>query len=144
MSPIHILLVDDNKLGLAARKAVLEEIGYEITTARTAHEGLKRFAEREYAVLITDYKMPRMNGVELIRRVREHSPAMPIILLSGFADALGLDEKKTGADIVIQKSATEVNQMVRAVKRLLRTKKTERKPPSSERGAAARSRRKSR
>jgi CheY-like chemotaxis protein len=119
----HILLVDDNKLGLAARKAVLEELGYQIATAGSAADGLKRFAETGFDLIITDYKMPRMNGVQLIERIRIQNPAIPIILLSGFADALGLDQKNTGADAVIQKSANEVAHMVRAVRKLLRPKK---------------------
>lgn len=119
----NILLVDDNKLGLAARKVVLEELGYQITTAGSGPDGLKRFAEIEFELLITDYKMPRMSGVQLIEKVREKSPTLPIILLSGFADTLGLDEENTGADVVIQKSATEVADMVRAVRKLLRPRK---------------------
>ncbi len=129
--PAHILLIDDNRLGLAARKAVLEELGYRISTAGSGAEGLKRFAETDYALVITDYRMPRMSGLEVIRRIREQAPEVPIILLSGFADTLGLDAENTGADVVIQKSATEVTQMVRAVRKLLRAKKPARKPPRS-------------
>ncbi len=129
-NPAHILLVDDNKLGLAARKAVLEELGYQITTAGSATDGLKRFAETAFDLVITDYKMPRMSGVQLIEKIREQTPTIPVILLSGFAEALGLDEKNTGADTVIQKSANEVSHMVRAVRKLLRPKK----PASSYRG----------
>ncbi len=139
----HILLIDDNRMGLAARKAVLEELGYRISTAGSGAEGLKRFAETDYALVITDYRMPRMNGLEVIRRIREQAPEVPIILLSGFADTLGLDAENTGADVVIQKSATEVTQMVRAVRKLLRQKKPSRKPPRSD-APAARSKRRAR
>ncbi len=141
--PAHILLIDDNRLGLAARKAVLEELGYRISTAGSGAEGLKRFAETDYALVITDYRMPRMNGLEVIRRIREQAPEVPIILLSGFADTLGLDASNTGADVVIQKSATEVTQMVRAVRKLLRAKKPARKPPRSH-SPAQRAKRKAR
>lgn len=134
-SGAHILVIDDNKLGLTARRAVLEELGYRVTTAASAVDALKRFSENSYDLVLTDFRMPRMDGIQLIREVRKLDSAMPIILLSGFADALGLDEETTGADIVIQKSANEVNLMVRAVRRLLR-QKTARKPPVSQRGAA--------
>lgn len=134
-SPLgRILLIDDNKHGLSARKAVLEELGYGITVASSANEGLKRFAEDDFQLVVTDYKMPRMNGVEFIKRTRMLAPAVPIILLSGFTDALGLEEKTTGADIVIQKSANEVTHMVRAVRRLLR-RKAPKKPPAVHRAA---------
>lgn len=116
----RVLLIDDNKLGLAARKAVLEELGYHIIAVSSPTEGLRRFGEQHVDLVVTDYKMPRMNGVEFIAKAKKIKPDTPIILLTGFADALGFDEANTGADIVIQKSANEVNHMVRAVRRLLR------------------------
>lgn len=115
----RILLVDDNKLGLMARRAVLEELGHRITTAMEGTEALEQFARDKYDLLITDYKMPRMNGLELIRKVRELDSRLPIILVSGYAEALGLTEANTGADAVIPKSAHEVQQLVRLVNRLL-------------------------
>ena len=115
-----VLLIDDNKLGLAARKAVLEELGYHITAVSSPTEGLRRFDEQHLDLVVTDFKMPRMNGVEFIAKAKKIKPEVPIILLTGFADALGFDEANTGADIVIQKSANEVSHMVRGVRRLLR------------------------
>lgn len=120
--PFRILLVDDNQLGLLARKTVLIELGYEIVTASSAQEALGEFSRGNFDLLVTDFKMPKMNGKELVERVRRIAPAVPIILLSGFVDALGLDEKSTGADVVIQKSANEVAHLVRSVKRLLNRK----------------------
>ncbi len=115
----RILLVDDNKLGLIARKAVLEEQGHRITIAKEGAEALEQFARAKFDLLITDYKMPRMNGLDLIRKVRELNSNLPIILISGYAEALGLTEANTGADAVIPKSAHEVQHLVRSVNRLL-------------------------
>jgi len=72
--------------------------------------------------VVTDYKMPRMDGLELIVRLREEDPDISIVLVSGFVDTLGMNEASTGADAVIQKSANEVTHLVRAVSRLLRRK----------------------
>jgi CheY-like chemotaxis protein len=126
----RILLVDDNKLGLVARKTVLEELGYRITTAAEGLEALEHFSRSKFDLIITDYKMPKMNGLELISHVRESSADLPIILISGYADALGFDEATTGANIVIPKSANEVTQLVRSVNRLLR-RAAPKKPPTS-------------
>ena len=128
----RVLLVDDNKLGLIARKAVLEDAGHRITTALEGQEALERFAREKFDLVITDYKMPRMNGLELIRRIRERPEPVPIILISGYAEALGMTEENTGADIVIAKSATEVPQLLRSVNRLLR-RGAPRKPVRSHR-----------
>ncbi|MEQ1883992.1 MAG: response regulator [Bryobacteraceae bacterium] len=128
---LRILVVDDNANGLAARRCVLEELGHKITTAKCGNEAFALFEENRFDLLVTDYKMPRMNGVELISKVRSLRPEVPIILISGFADALGLDEDTTGADAVIQKSANEVSHLMRAVNRLLR-KAAPKKPARSQ------------
>jgi len=134
-------MVDDNKMGLNARKAVMEELGYRVTTVATPAEALERLAEERYDLVITDYKMPGMNGAELIRKMRKTECAAPVILISGFVDALGLDEATTGADIVIQKSSHEVSHMVRGVKSLLRKASVKKKPAGSQ-GSAAKAKKK--
>jgi CheY-like chemotaxis protein len=126
-----ILLVDDNKLGLSARKTVLEELGHSIWTASNGVDALEQFGSGKFDLVVTDYKMPRMDGLELIVGLRKITPNLPVILISGFVDALGLSEHTTGADVVIQKSANEVSHLVRAVARLMR-KKPVKKPAGSE------------
>ena len=54
--------------------------------------------------------------------LRKQTPDIPIVLISGFVDTLGMNEANSGADAVIQKSANEVTHLVRAVNRLLRRK----------------------
>lgn len=119
----RILLVDDNTNGLKARKTVLEELGYKIVTASSGDDALDLFQRQKFDLVVTDYKMPGMTGLELIADLRSSSPETPIILISGFVDTLGLSEDSTRADAVIQKSANEVSHLVRAVARLLRQRK---------------------
>jgi two-component system copper resistance phosphate regulon response regulator CusR len=128
----HVLLVDDNQDGLLVRRALLEEVGYTVEVAHNGEEGLKLFQASDFDVVVTDYRMPRMNGVELIARIRQTNPSTRIVLLSGFVEPLGLTEENTGADSVISKSASEPGHLMRAVKRLLNAGK--RKPPSSQGG----------
>lgn len=130
----RILLVDDNVHGLSARKSVLEELGHTIITAASGTDALECMGLHKFDLVVTDYKMQRMDGLELIGQLREQSPELPIILISGFVDSLGLNEENTGADVVIQKSANEVSHLVRAVARLLR----KRKPAASETARAKR------
>ena len=136
-APARILLVDDNALGMKARKQVLEELGYKISTAASGDDALEHFGRQKFDLVVTDYKMPRMDGLELIERLRKKVPELPIILISGYVDALGLSEQNTNADAVIQKSANEVAHLVRAVARLLRQKPA-RKPVTGEGGSAKR------
>lgn len=140
-SSIHgrILLVDDNANGSTARKTVLEELGHKINVASSGADALEQFTQHKYDLVVTDYKMPRMDGLELIARLRKHTPDIPIVLVSGFVDTLGLNEATTGADAVIQKSANEVTHLVRAVSRLLRRKPA--KKPVAADGRAAKAKR---
>lgn len=132
-----ILLVDDNKMGLAARRAVLEELGHTVVTAVNGVDGLALAREQGFDLVITDWKMPKMNGIELIRNLREMEYLKPIVLLSGFADHAGMNEEATGADAVVQKSANEVQVLVSTVKRLL-NRKAPKKAPGSASSPAAR------
>lgn len=134
MTPVatRLLLVDDNPSGLAARTMVLSELGYEITAANNAERALALFEESPFPLMVTDYKMPGQNGVELIRAIRAVAPQTRIVLVSGFVDAMGITEENSGADAVIMKSANEVSQLVRAVNRL--SKRTVAKQPARAEG----------
>ena len=126
-----ILLVDGNPSGLAARKAVLEEQGHKVWVAPNSSDAFDQFSSHKFDLVVTDHKMPRMDGLGLIKKIHAISPDTPMVLLSGFVDALGLNEYTTGASAVIQKSSQEVPHLVRAVARLLK-RKTPRKGPSGE------------
>jgi len=123
-----ILLVDDNRDGILARRSVLEELGYQVVTAGCGSDALQIADERTFDLVITDYKMSPMDGLELISNLRGRNVKTPIILLTGFAESLGLRSGNTGADVVIQKSSNEVANLMRHTKRLL----SPRKPASSQ------------
>jgi len=127
----RILIVDDNPLGLAARRSVLEELGHRVHTCASAPDALQQCAAQSFDLIITDYRMPKMNGVEFIQELKKQDPQIPIILISGFTDTLGLNESSTGADVVIQKSAQEVGRLIRAVARLTRKTAPKKKPAKS-------------
>ena len=132
LSNATILLVDDNKDGLVVRRSLLEELGYRVETCPNAEEALKVFTASRFDLIVTDYKMPRMSGTEVIERIRVLDPNALVILLSGFVDPLGLNEQNTGANAVIVKSVHEPMHLVRAVKRLL-NRPAPKKPPGTQR-----------
>ncbi len=138
----NILLVDDCKDGLLVRKALLEEMGCTVQIASNGEEGLKLFESARFDVVVTDYRMPRMNGVELIQQIRKLDPNARIVLLSKMVEPLALTEESTGANAVIAKSSSEPAHLQRWVKRLS-NRAPLRKPPISQKkrvtGTVARS-----
>jgi CheY-like chemotaxis protein len=118
-APASILLVDDNLDGVVARRSVLEELGYKVASASSGYDGLNTLEQQKFDLVITDYKMSPINGLEFIATLRQRGFRIPVILLSGFAESLGFGQETSGADAVIQKSANEIAQLLRCTKRLL-------------------------
>jgi CheY-like chemotaxis protein len=116
--PVRILLVDDNVLGSSARQMILSDHGYIVETARSGEEAWDIFQREHFDIVVTDYKMPGMTGVDLIALIRTASTPARVILLSGRINEMGLTEKSSGADEVVSKSNKEVPEMLRAVKKL--------------------------
>lgn len=80
-----LLLVDDSEIALEISYSMLERLGWKADTASTAREALKKMAQKEYGMVITDQRLPDMNGDALIRRIRqeEGTPGqIPIIVLT--------------------------------------------------------------
>jgi CheY-like chemotaxis protein len=139
---LRILLIDDNKHGLVARRTVLEQLGHHVCVALNGQDGIEKFGAGAFDLVVTDYRMPELTGQQVIRRIRQQNPKVPIVLLSGFVEALGLTEQSTGADIVLSKGPGEVQDLIRAITRLTKTKKRlPPKPPGSAAGPLKRTRR---
>jgi len=84
---IKLLCVDDERNVLRALERIFMDDEYEILTAASGEEGLALFAANpDIQVVISDYRMPGMNGVEFLRQVCEKHPDTVRIVLSGYAD----------------------------------------------------------
>ena len=83
-----ILCIDDDESGLLLRKLLLEAEGYEVLTAISGPGGLSLLEKREVDAVVLDYAMPMMNGGEVASVIREKWPTLPIIMLSGYTEAV--------------------------------------------------------
>jgi CheY-like chemotaxis protein len=91
-----ILLVDDEALVRASTAEMLSDLGYRVIDVETAHEALRRLEEEASVdVLVTDHLMPGMTGTELAATVRQRRPDLPVLLISGYADAEGIGPELT-------------------------------------------------
>lgn len=136
VSPVAVLLVDDNPNGLTARRMILEEQGFAVTTTLNAEDAWAIFQQTRFDIVVTDYRLHGMNGGDLIRLIRASDSPARIILLSGFIGILGLNEENTGADELILKSNKEVPELLRAVRKLAH-QSPRRRPPSTDNGGPA-------
>jgi DNA-binding NtrC family response regulator len=85
----QVLLIDDNPLQLSVREAILRNAGFQVSIATTAESALAtlRVLRSRIGVVVTDHLMPGCSGSELVRQIRADNDWLPIIVLSGLADA---------------------------------------------------------
>jgi len=79
----NILIIDDEKAIRKTLSEILSYEGYKIDEAGDGEEGLKKFKERSYDVVLCDIKMPKVDGIEFLDRSREANPDIPVIMISG-------------------------------------------------------------
>ena len=102
---LRVLLVDDDPQVREVLTAFLEVEGHGVQAAETGLDGLRQFREGEFDLVITDKAMPGLSGDQMAIEIKRLSPAMPVILLSGF-NSTGEDEKIPGVDVIACKPIT--------------------------------------
>lgn len=114
---IKVLVVEDNERILAAIVEALVAAGYLVSWARNGQEALEEVLHRSLDLIMTDYEMPEMDGMELIRRIRERHPRLPIILMTG--SCLALEEgERVGVRILLK--PFDLNALCSLVEEVLR------------------------
>jgi two-component system response regulator HydG len=85
-SKVRILVVDDEESARTGLEKLLRMEGFDVESAPDGASGLERATERVPDVVVTDLKMPRMDGLELTRKLRAQFPDMPVIVVTAFGD----------------------------------------------------------
>lgn len=84
-------MIDDDELVLQTLENILQSRGYRIEKARNGFEALAKAQDQEFSLVISDIRMPRMDGIELIQKLRElnrerRRQPIPEILITGYTD----------------------------------------------------------
>lgn len=87
-----VLVVDDEKIVLESCKRILEPKGYMVTTSESPVDALEKLKADNIDLVITDIKMPQMDGIEFMRQIREFKPHMNIVLITGYPSQESLKE----------------------------------------------------
>ena len=78
-----ILIIDDEKSIRNTLKEILSYEGYEVTEAQDGIEGLKFVEKDKFDIILSDIKMPKMDGIEVLEKLQEISPETPVVMISG-------------------------------------------------------------
>ena len=84
-SRISILVIDDEAVIRDGLKRVLDNERFGVETCKSGHSAIELIQEQDYDLIITDLKMPGMNGIEVLKAVKALQPDVPVIMITGYA-----------------------------------------------------------
>ena len=114
-----ILVIDDDKMILMILKQTLSKEGYRVSTAASGEEGIAMLASSNTDLVLTDYMMPGMSGIEVLNVIKQNQPLLPVIMLTGHGDvALTIKAIQLGAVDFIEKPIHS-KELIEIIKRAL-------------------------
>ena len=113
-----ILVVDDERIVLESCRRVLGE-RYDVSLAKSADEAMELMSREPLSLILLDIKMPGMDGMRLMRQVKEKWPEIPVIIMSGYVTNETMQEvAKTDAATFLAKPFTP-DELVQAVQQVI-------------------------
>jgi CheY-like chemotaxis protein len=115
-----ILCVDDNEQGLAVRKFLLETRGYRVISTFSAQEAIEVLRNGGVDLVLGDLIMPQMDGNEMVQRMKEIAPDVPMMLLSGTVKAF---DRASHADAFLPKGACSPVELLERIRVMIARKR---------------------
>ncbi len=79
-----LLVVDDEEVVCQACRRIFSRQGFEVDTNTDARQGLVKATENDYAIILLDIKMPNMDGIQFLERLRQKKPDVPVLIITGY------------------------------------------------------------
>jgi DNA-binding NtrC family response regulator len=117
-SRARVLVVDDEPLMRKMVRGILVGKGYCVETAADAADAMRKIARSGFDIVMTDLRMPEVDGLKLLAEIKRHWPDLGVIVMTGFGDARTADKARArGADEYITKpfNAREIEVIVERV-----------------------------
>lgn len=119
----RILVIDDEDIVRTSCSRALVPEGYEVKAAKNGLEGLKMIGDEKFDLVLTDLKMPDMDGIEVLKRIKEGWPEIEVIIITGYQTVdTAVKSIKLGAFDYIEKPFTP-DALVAAVVKALNRKR---------------------
>lgn len=94
----RILFIDDDLAGREIALFNLKKAGYDVVAASDGQDGLSRFSPEKFDLVITDYKMPGLNGLEVLQQIRKKTTDVPVLIITAFGNVdMAVEVMKAGA-----------------------------------------------
>ena len=116
----HIFVIDDETGLCTMLETILGDLGYRVTSFTDPVKALKSFEPHKYSLVVTDIKMPQMNGIEVLKHIKKRDPEVPVLVITGYATVeLSIQALRNGAFDILTKPF-EPEEMLTRVRNVLR------------------------
>lgn len=103
----RVLVVDDEPIVTKSCRRILSEVGYEVATTESGREGVSRALAEDFDLILTDLRMPDLDGMELVRTLRSKKPDTAIVIITGYGTvSSAVEATKAGVADYIEKPFT--------------------------------------
>ena len=86
MGDFKILLIDDEQAQITSIKAFLKRRSYSVFTANSGSEGMKIIESTSVDLVLSDFRMPDMTGLEVVKAIKNHNPEIPVVVITAYSD----------------------------------------------------------
>ena len=117
---MKVLVVDDEPQSCLGLESVFLLEGYKVTKAYNAEQGFLETEEQEFDLIVTDFQMPGMDGLELIRNVRYKTPDMPCLMVTAFNELSLTRDIAAMARCEILEKPLKLKPLRQAIRKLVR------------------------
>lgn len=115
MDKKRALVIDDEQIVLDSACKILKDDGFEVSTTLSAGSGISHGINEPFDIILTDLRMPNIDGLKVLRDIRRFSPSVPILIITGYASVpSAIQAMKLGATHYIEKPFTP-DQLINAV-----------------------------
>ncbi|HSO63308.1 MAG TPA: response regulator [Desulfobacterales bacterium] len=119
MKTKRVLVIDDERIVTDSVTKILEAENFEVEVAATGRHGVELALQKEHALVLTDLRMPDIGGMRVLRDIKRARPAMPVIMITGFATVRSaVQAMKLGAAEFLEKPFAP-DDLVRTVRKAL-------------------------
>jgi DNA-binding NtrC family response regulator len=113
-----ILVIDDNAALAENIAEILGDVGADVHLAESAEAALERFDERKWGLVVTDLRMPGIDGLELLALIKDRSPSTPVLVMTGYADVHTIARAHDSGALAVVHKPLDLDALIGLVERI--------------------------
>ncbi len=116
--PVNILIVDDDLGMLKTLNYILSDKGYNVDTSASASDAIDQIKKKIFDLVLTDYKMPDMNGLDLLKKIKKISSRTETVLMTAYTLTELTDKAKQAGVLAVLHKPLDLDKLIALTRHL--------------------------